>query len=227
MYMIFVTGGQRNWIQVICNGGVACLLATIYFLDNGCGERPVDYARDFDASLIAMAILGSIACSCGDTWSSEIGTAFPYNNPRLITTLRQVPIGTNGGVTFIGFLASITGGLLVGIAYYVVLVTSMFVRGKSYGYPQQWPIILIGCAAGFIGSVVDSILGATVQYSGYCQVRKKVVNKPTPNAKHISGCPLMHNHTVNLVSSVITSIAMAIFGYYLWKFIDSQYRPSL
>lgn len=166
-----------------------------------------------------MAVLGGLACSCGDTWSSELGTAFPSNTPRLITSFRKVPIGTNGGITIIGIIASILGGLFVGMAYFVVLFTSMYYRGRLPEYPVQWPIILIGCAAGFFGSVVDSILGATVQYSGYCSERKRIVNKPTPTTKHISGFPLLDNHTVNLVSSAVTSVSMAIFGYYLWKFI--------
>lgn len=38
--------------------------------------------------------------------------------------------------------------------------------------PPQWPIIVTGAFAGLIGSVVDSVLGATMQYSGnvklYC-----------------------------------------------------------
>lgn len=216
-----ILGGQRNWIQVVCNGGIACLLSLIYFLDNGYGERPIDYALDFDASLLSVAILGAISCSCGDTWSSELGTAYPLNIPRLITTFRKVPIGTNGGVTAIGFIASVFGGFLVGVSYLLVLFASVYYhQGTIPKSPPQWPIILIGCAGGFVGSVIDSILGATVQYSGYCSVKKCIVNKPTPTAKHISGFPLMDNHTVNLVSSAVTSIAMAIFGYYLWQFID-------
>lgn len=30
----------------------------------------------------------------------------------------------------------------------------------------QWPIIVFGAAAGLLGSIVDSYLGATMQYSG-------------------------------------------------------------
>lgn len=32
--------------------------------------------------------------------------------------------------------------------------------------PPQWPVILIGGAAGLIGSLIDSVLGAVCQYSG-------------------------------------------------------------
>lgn len=30
----------------------------------------------------------------------------------------------------------------------------------------QWPVIIVGGIGGFFGSVLDSILGATLQYSG-------------------------------------------------------------
>lgn len=32
--------------------------------------------------------------------------------------------------------------------------------------PSQWPIILTGGMAGLFGSIIDSLLGATLQYSG-------------------------------------------------------------
>ena len=34
----------------------------------------------------------------------------------------------------------------------------------------QWPIIVIGGIGGFIGSTIDSFLGATLQYSGEVSV---------------------------------------------------------
>ncbi|EDO50028.1 predicted protein [Nematostella vectensis] len=215
----FKEGGQRNWVQVMCNGGIATLVSLIYVVDKGCGERYIDYAHDFDASLMAMAVLGALACSCGDTWSSEIGTAIKSHTPRLITTLRKVPVGTNGGVTIPGTVASMTGGLFVGLAYYGTLYLTVLMRVKVE-VPPQWPIIFIGLVAGFFGSIIDSFLGATVQYSGFCSVKKHVVNRPTATAKHISGIFLLDNHAVNLVSSAVTGFAMPIFGYYVWKYVN-------
>ena len=55
---LMLTGGQRTWIQVLCNGGMATQLALLYFLDSGCGERPIDFARDYRASWLALGVLG-------------------------------------------------------------------------------------------------------------------------------------------------------------------------
>lgn len=73
--------------------------------------------------------------------------------------------GTNGGITAIGLLVSLMGGLAVGLANYIMLIfiidTEMLAQS-----PVQWPIIVAGGFAGLVGSIVDSILGATLQYSG-------------------------------------------------------------
>ena len=68
------SGGQRNFVQVLCNGGVAVAASVFYLVDVGCREQPIDFAHEFNASIISVAVLGSIACSSGDTWASEIGS---------------------------------------------------------------------------------------------------------------------------------------------------------
>lgn len=73
--------------------------------------------------------------------------------------------GTNGGVSFIGLIVSLLGGLVIGLANYAMLIYTIDsdLLARS---PAQWPIIIAGGFAGLIGSIVDSILGATLQYSG-------------------------------------------------------------
>lgn len=73
--------------------------------------------------------------------------------------------GTNGGITLIGTLFSMVGGGLVGLAYYI---TQIFLLGESFldRGPPQWPLLMVGLLMGIIGSTVDSLLGATFQYSG-------------------------------------------------------------
>ena len=39
----FKEGGQRNWLQVLCNGGMALELSLLYLLDVGSADLPVDF----------------------------------------------------------------------------------------------------------------------------------------------------------------------------------------
>lgn len=158
--------GQRNWVQVLCNGGMPTQLALLYLLDCGSGERAIDFGREYRASWLALGILSSMACSNGDTWASELGTVLGDQQPRLITTGRAVPRGTNGAVTPVGLLVSFLGGCVVGAAYWLVLWCTA-AGGEPWAQsPPQWPIVVTGGVAGLLGSMVDSVLGATVQYSG-------------------------------------------------------------
>lgn len=72
-------------------------------------------------------------------------------------------IGTNGGVTPVGLVASVLGGGTVGVAYFFMQILS--VKDLHLAVPQ-WPIILYAATAGLFGSLLDSVLGATMQFSG-------------------------------------------------------------
>ena len=73
--------------------------------------------------------------------------------------------GTHGAVSILGLLSAVVGGALVGVAYYLVLVMC-FTQDALQPSAPQWPLIAVGAATGLVGSLVDSLLGATLQYSG-------------------------------------------------------------
>lgn len=60
---------------------------------------------------------------------------------------------------------SLFGGLVIGIAHYITVIHMVDTVVLQLS-PPQWPIILAGAFGGFVGSIVDSLLGATLQYSG-------------------------------------------------------------
>ncbi|ESO06357.1 hypothetical protein HELRODRAFT_106099 [Helobdella robusta] len=212
-------GGQRNWLQVICNGGVAAQLAILYMIDNGCRELPIDFSRFYSASWLSCGLVGALACCCGDTLASEIGSVVGSSNPILITNFKRVHTGTNGAISLAGTVASFLGGLLIGLTFY--LTNHILVDRQLPMHPIQWPIIILGGFAGLLGSLIDSLLGATLQYSGYCTQRKLIVGSPASSVVHISGIPLLDNHNVNLISSFLTSFATSFLAYN-WYLYDKQ-----
>lgn len=54
------TGGERNWVQVVCNGGVASLMSWLYIMDCGCGEQPIDLIFNYRCSWLSLAVLGKL-----------------------------------------------------------------------------------------------------------------------------------------------------------------------
>ncbi|XP_033219619.1 transmembrane protein 19 [Belonocnema kinseyi] len=210
----FKEGGQRNWIQVLCNGGMASQLALLYLLDVGCGERPIDFVKDYRSSWLSVGILGTLACCNGDTWASEFGTVIGSSEPFLITTRKRVPKGTNGGVSWFGLLVSLLGGLFVGFFHYVTVLYTVDTAILGLAAPQ-WPIIIAGGISGLLGSMVDSILGATLQYSGIDE-KGYIVERPGKGVKHISGRQILDNHSVNLLSTIIMGLSLPRIANLLW-----------
>lgn len=204
-------GGQRDWVQVLCNGGVATIAALCYIGSVGYGEHPF-FLTSSTPSMAAVACITSLACSCGDTWASEVGGVVG-GTPYLVTTWRRVPRGTNGGVTLVGTLCSVAGGLVVGGAYFIGLL--LFVGfGSTSDALTQASVVLLGGVAGLWGSLVDSLLGATVQYSGWEETGSYVVHGPVgKDVKHISGWDILDNHAVNFVSSALTAATFAILTF--------------
>ncbi|XP_005105222.1 transmembrane protein 19 [Aplysia californica] len=212
----FKEGGQRNWIQVICNGGPAALLAIFYMWEVGCVNLPFNFLSTYSASWYSVAVMSAIACASGDTFASEIGTVVGNLDPVHIITLRRVPRGTNGGVSLVGTLSSMFGGAVVGIpCYFTVLLTSQWTVLKDS--PPQWPILLYAVLAGLMGSLIDSILGATLQFSGRHKTLGCIVESKGPNIEHISGFEILDNHSVNLLASLLTGIIMPYIAAETWN----------
>jgi len=115
----------RNHRQVLANGGVAALAAVA-------------------GAWVLFA--GALAAATADTWATEIGR-HSSTPPRLITTGKPVPTGTDGGVSLLGTTGGIAGAGLI--------------AGLSYGFGQRGALTI--ALAGVVGMLVDSLLGATVQ----------------------------------------------------------------
>ncbi|WP_254271920.1 DUF92 domain-containing protein [Haloarcula marina] len=133
--------GARGSGNVLANSIVA-LVAVLAW-----AASPSHIAVDPDLFLYAFA--GAVAAAMTDTFSSEFGGL--YDNPRLITTLKPVEPGTDGGVTWQGVVAGLVGAAIIaGIA--ALTLDSVGSVGGA---------VVLCC--GFVGMTVDSLLGATVE----------------------------------------------------------------
>jgi len=130
--------GARGYRNVFANGIVATAAAVLF----GVFQQPV---------FIVMYV-GSVATAAADTLASEIGVTGGI--PYMITTLKKVPIGTNGGVTLVGESVAMLGGLVVSLAAFFLGVITL-------------PMVLVCTLAGFVGTNIDSVVGATLENRGF------------------------------------------------------------
>jgi uncharacterized protein (TIGR00297 family) len=141
-------GHERDAGQVFGNGGVATFFALLH------GFFPT-------ALWPWLAFAAALAAVNADTWATELGVLNP-SLPRMITNLsKQVEKGTSGGVSIVGTLAALTGSAL--IATLALLLN-----------PTVTPAFcLLLTASGLLGSLFDSLLGATVQAIYFCPKDQK------------------------------------------------------
>ncbi len=98
------------------------------------------------------AFFGALSAALADTFSSEIGMT-SWGKPVMITTLREVEKGTDGAVSLRGFGASILGAGAMAFVNYALFGPSL----------EMFALL---CFAGVFGSIIDSLLGATLQRRG-------------------------------------------------------------
>ncbi|KAJ9081657.1 hypothetical protein DSO57_1012326 [Entomophthora muscae] len=217
-------GGQRNIIQVLCNGLTGSVMSLAYQLFiSGRTQTSSELclADGGWTSFFIFGFIGHYACCCADTWASELGI-LNYDWPYLITTFEQVPPGTNGAISLVGTLASLMGGQVVG------LVAALSLRQQHPECGFRLGIMGLGMLTGLVGSMIDSLLGATVQATYYQTSTMKIVPKESrcknskqsekeelPDVKLIAGYDFMDNNMVNLTSSLATSLLAGILGSWL------------
>jgi uncharacterized protein (TIGR00297 family) len=177
----FEKGDTRDARQAFSNGGVSALCALGMLIWPHPGW--------------AGAFLGALATANGDTWATELGT-LSKREPFSLTRFKRVPRGTSGAVSPLGMLATAGGGLAIGVV--------AAVSAGSFGLSVS-ALVGLGTACGVLGSLADSLLGATVQ-AGYVCEKCQVA---TEGALHHCGqtCVLTRgfaafdNDVVNLVAT--------------------------
>lgn len=185
----FSKGGQRDWAQVLANGGPALLALGVGAL----GWLPDGIAWP--------AFAAALAAATADTWATELGVLSP-GQPQLITTGQHVPKGTSGGVSLVGSLAAAGGALLIALVAGVV--------AAGFMHPGFLASVLL---AGVLGSYFDSLIGATVQAIYYCPVCKKETEQHPLHSCGAAtalrrGWPWMDNDWVNFLSGLFSILVL-------------------
>jgi uncharacterized protein (TIGR00297 family) len=201
--IVFARGGAA---------GAAALLA--FFVSSsalsrlGTADRPSDVAEKGDrrdawqvlanggAATVCLALnsragfVAGLAAAGADTWATELGMR-SSTPPRSITTWRTVAPGVSGGITAQGLLASVAGAGLVGIAWAALA--------------RQPRALAVALLAGTFGSLLDSLLGATLQAQYRCRAcgasteRRSHHDQPTTL---VHGFDLVDNDRVNALSTL-------------------------
>lgn len=133
----------RDAFQVMANLGVATACAAVVLAQGVSGHGKIIWL---------LALSAALSEAAADTVSSEVGQALG-EEPRLITSWKTVPAGTNGAISVIGTLAGVAaGGIVSSVCFLGGLVT--------------FPGLLVSIGAAVIGMVADSFLGAGLERRG-------------------------------------------------------------
>jgi uncharacterized protein (TIGR00297 family) len=190
----FDKGSRRDWAQVVANGGWATLLALLM------SWQP--------AFWLFPAMVGTMATVTADTWATELGT-LSKNWPRLVTTWREVPPGSNGGVSALGTIAALVGGLFIGSLAFVLVSLG---GAPLLSFNPLW-LPSLAAVSGLAGAFTDSLLGATVQRIYYCprcdSETERTLHGCGTATHPLRGWRWMDNDMVNFLSSVVGSAVAA------------------
>lgn len=190
----FSKGHERDAGQVLGNGGLAALFAGLHAF--------------YPESIIPwIGFAASLAAVNADTWGTELGV-LGATPPRLITDLgKRVEIGTSGGVSLWGTIASLLGSSVIALLAVLLAPTGGLITDH----------FLLITFAGLAGSIFDSFLGATVQAMYYCPTDKKETEKHPlhtcgTQTVHLRGWKWLNNDWVNFACSAFGVVMAFLFS---------------
>ncbi len=149
--------GERSWRNIAANGAIPTVIAFASFVSEVAANGNPD-ANMFPKDVASFLFVSAIAVAAADTAASEIGIIDP--RVYLITTLRRVRRGVDGGISMTGTLVAFVAAAYTSIVAYVVFAafdTDLLAGPRT---------LLIPLLCGFFGCQVDSLIGATWETRG-------------------------------------------------------------
>jgi uncharacterized protein (TIGR00297 family) len=182
----FDKGGTRDIGQVLANGGIASVFAGLSFF----------YPH---ANWPWLAFAASLAAVNADTWATELGVLNP-SMPRLITNGQPVERGTSGGISLYGTLAALGGAALIAL-----------LAGWVSPFGNFWLVTGVASLGGLLGSLMDSLLGATVQAIYHCphcdkDTEKHPLHTCGAETVQVRGWKWLNNDLVNVGCALVGAI---------------------
>ena len=169
----------RKSIQILANSSVAVSFAIAYFFSG--------------AKWLLFVAFVVIIEEFADSMSSDVGR-LAKNPPVDILRFKRVPAGTSGGVSLLGTVTALVAAFLAGL-----LALAFFKNPLLY-------VAISGVA--FLGTIVDSVLGSSLQGIFKCPVcgaiTEKKVHCDVPTTL-VKGFAAVDNSLVNFLSSAVSA----------------------
>ena len=214
----YAKGSRRDAWQVIANGGAAGVFVLLHAF------FPI-------ASWPWIGAAAALAAANADTWATELGVLSP-SAPRLITSGRKVEMGASGGVTPTGTLAALggaalvalfaallwrgyTGLTLVGVPFNLADLLGVSPVEFSAGQRLAWFALI--SLAGLAGSLVDSLLGASLQAVYVCPACAKETER---HPLHSCGTPTVFSRGLRWMTNdwvnLLCTLSAALLATLVW-----------
>jgi len=180
----------RNAVQVFANGITGVIFIFIYgMLHQHVYLMEAFGIREYHSFLTLGNI--SFCISMADSASSELGIYFK-GTVYDILSFKKMPVGVSGGISVQGTIAGLAGAMLLSFAI-------------SYAY--HYPLIAFFWMSliGFIGMLVDSILGSLLQVK-YKTISGILTDDASPGAKKVKGFSWCTNDWVNIISNILVTL---------------------
>lgn len=169
--------GARSSVQILSNAFPAVILTMIGYTVNN--------------EVIQLAAFATFSGAAADTFSSEIGM-LSKKQPRSILTMKPLKSGLSGGITILGLFSGLAGSFSISLLTLHNYSAVMFLRVWLFG---------------FFATIIDSLLGQTVQVK-YSSNGRLTEQKSEEGAmlERVSGWSWMTNDAVNILSLGLTGV---------------------